>query len=40
MKTEEIVADFIRNGIIHLELMFPACVADNYMSCNDGIEVI
>lgn len=40
VKAQEIAAGFVRNGIIHLELMLSAPATDYYMPGNDGAEVV
>lgn len=40
MKAQKILAGFIRNSIVYLELMFPATALYNHMSGNDRAEVV
>ena len=40
LKTQEIVTCFVGDRIIHLKLMLPALAVDDYLSGNDGAEVI
>lgn len=40
LKAQEIVTCFVGDRIIHLKLMLPALAVDDYLSGNDGAEVI
>ena len=40
LKAQEIATCFVGDRIIHLKLMLPALAADDYLSGNDGAEVI
>ena len=40
MKAQEILAGFIRNRIVYLELMFPAPALYNHMPGNNRAEVV
>ena len=40
LKAQEIVTCLVGDRIIHLKLMLPAFAVDDYLSGNDGAEVI